>query len=87
MSKPYEFTGFGALDVTKPYEFIGFGAQDVAKPYEFIGFGALFRRRQRCNIDAKAKAIEARSEATRGSQGPALRPGPLVYPGAGLTGS
>jgi hypothetical protein len=24
-----------------PYEFIGFGAMDVAKPYGFIGFGAL----------------------------------------------
>jgi hypothetical protein len=22
---PYEFIGFGAMDVTKPYEFIGFG--------------------------------------------------------------
>ena len=40
-SKPYEFTGFGATDVTKPYEFIGFGAMDVTKPYEFIGFGAM----------------------------------------------
>ncbi len=38
-SKPYEFIGFGAMDVTKPYEFIGFGAMDVTKPYEFIGFG------------------------------------------------
>ncbi len=37
---PYEFIGFGAMDVTKPYEFIGFGAMDAAKPYEFIGFGA-----------------------------------------------
>ncbi len=27
--------------VTKPYEFIGFGAMDVTKPYEFIGFGAM----------------------------------------------
>jgi hypothetical protein len=24
--KPYEFRGFGAMDVTKLYEFIGFGA-------------------------------------------------------------
>ncbi len=24
-SKPYEFIGPGAMDVTKPYEFIGFG--------------------------------------------------------------
>ncbi len=38
-AKPYEFIGFGALDVTKPYEFIGFGALDVTKPYKFIGFG------------------------------------------------
>ena len=34
MAKPYEFIGFGAMDVTKPYEFIGFGAMDVTKPYE-----------------------------------------------------
>ena len=38
--KRYEFTGFGAMEVTKPYEFIGFGAMEVTKPYEFIGFGA-----------------------------------------------
>ncbi len=37
--KPYEFIGFGAVEVTKPYEFIGFGAMDVTKPYEFMGFG------------------------------------------------
>ncbi len=36
--KPYEITGFGAMDVTKPYEFIGFGAMDVTKPCEWIGF-------------------------------------------------
>ncbi len=24
---------------TKPYEFIGFGAMDVTKPHEFIGLG------------------------------------------------
>jgi hypothetical protein len=28
------------MDVTKPCEFTGFGAMDVTKPYEFIGFGA-----------------------------------------------
>ena len=33
--KPYEFIGFGAMEVTKPYEFIGFGAMEVTKPYEF----------------------------------------------------
>ena len=27
------------MDVTKPYEFTGFGAMDVTKPYEFTGFG------------------------------------------------
>ncbi len=37
VTKPYQFIGFGAMDVTKPYEFIGFGAMDVTKPYEFIG--------------------------------------------------
>ncbi len=40
-AKPYEFLGFGAMDVTKPYEFIGFGAMDVTRPYEFIGLGAM----------------------------------------------
>ncbi len=35
--KPYEFIGFGAMEVTKPYKFIGFGAMDVTKPYKFIG--------------------------------------------------
>ena len=40
-TKPYEFIGFGAMEVTKPYEFIGFGAMEVTKPYEFIGFGAM----------------------------------------------
>jgi hypothetical protein len=39
-TKPYEFTGFGAMDATKPYEFIGFWATDATKPYEFIGFWA-----------------------------------------------
>ncbi len=38
-SKPYEFIGFGAMEVTKPYGFIGFWAMEVTKPYEFIGFG------------------------------------------------
>ncbi len=41
VTKPYEFIGFGAMDVTKPYEFTWFGAMDVTKPYEFIGFGAM----------------------------------------------
>ncbi len=36
--KPYDFIGFGAMDVTKPYAFIGFGAMAVTKPYRFIGF-------------------------------------------------
>ncbi len=40
-TKPYKFTGFGAMEVTKPYEFIGFGAMEVTKPYEFIGVGAM----------------------------------------------
>ncbi len=41
VTKPYEFIVFGAMDVTKPYQFIGFGAMDVTKPYQFIGFGAV----------------------------------------------
>ncbi len=28
----------GRTAFTKPYEFIGFGAMDVTKPYQFIGF-------------------------------------------------
>ena len=28
-TKPYQFVGFGAMDVTKPYKFIRFGATDV----------------------------------------------------------
>ncbi len=32
-TKPYEFIGFGGMDVTKPYKFIGFGAMDATKPY------------------------------------------------------
>ncbi len=39
VTKPYEFIGFGAMEVTKPYEFIGFGAMEVTKPYKFIRFG------------------------------------------------
>ncbi len=39
-TKPYEFIGFGARDVTTPYAFIRFGARDATKPYEFIGCGA-----------------------------------------------
>jgi hypothetical protein len=27
------------MEVTKPYEFTRFGAMEVNKPYEFIGFG------------------------------------------------
>ncbi len=37
-SKPYDFIGFGAMDVTKPYEFIWFGDIPGSKPYGFIGF-------------------------------------------------
>ena len=39
-SKPCEFIGFGAMDVTKPYKLIRFGAIAITKPYKFIGFGA-----------------------------------------------
>ncbi len=35
---PYEFMGFGAMDVTKPYKFIGFGDMDVTKACKSIGF-------------------------------------------------
>ncbi len=38
LTKPYEFIGFGAMEVTNTYEFIGFGAI-VAKPYKSIWFG------------------------------------------------
>ncbi len=32
-SKPYEFIGFGAMDVTKPYKFIGLGDQRSLRSY------------------------------------------------------
>ncbi len=41
VTKPYKFTGFGAMDVTKPCKFTEFGAMDVTKPYKFTGFGAM----------------------------------------------
>ncbi len=31
---PYEFMGFGAIDVTKPYKFIWFGDIHGPKPYK-----------------------------------------------------
>jgi hypothetical protein len=37
-TKPYEFIGFGAVDVTKSYKFICFGDIHGPKPYKFIGF-------------------------------------------------
>jgi hypothetical protein len=37
-SKPFEFMGLGAIDVTKPYKSIWFGDRHGPKPYEFIGF-------------------------------------------------
>ena len=40
-TKPYNFIGFGAMDVTKPYAYIGFGAMDVTTPYAFTWFGAM----------------------------------------------
>ncbi len=58
LSKPYEFKGFGAMDVTKPYEFIRFGAMDVTKPYEFIGFGAM-------DSDGQAYVLHARLPSSR----------------------
>ncbi len=36
-SKPYEFIGLGAMDVTKPYRFILFGDIHGPKPYKFVG--------------------------------------------------
>ncbi len=41
-SKPYEFIGFGAMDVTKLYKFIWFGDSHGPKAYTFIGFGWAF---------------------------------------------
>ncbi len=37
-SKPFEFIGFGAMDVTKSYKSIWFGDIHGPKPYEFTGF-------------------------------------------------
>ena len=36
VNKRYEFTGFGAMDVTKPYKCIGFGAM----PYTWLPSGS-----------------------------------------------
>ncbi len=36
VTKPYEFIGFGAMDVTKPYKFIGLGAMDVTRAEEVL---------------------------------------------------
>ena len=55
--KPYEFIGFGAMDVTKPYEFIGFGAMDVTKPYECIGTGAMDGGRSQARGFGYLKAV------------------------------
>ncbi len=35
------------MDFTKPYEFIGFGAMEVTKPCEFTGFGAMEGQRKK----------------------------------------
>jgi hypothetical protein len=37
---PYEFIGFGAMDVTKPYEFTGFGDIHGPKPCKFMPYVA-----------------------------------------------
>ncbi len=44
-TKPYEFIGFGAMEVTKPYKFIGLGAMEVTKTYKIhrvLGHGNLY---------------------------------------------
>ncbi len=41
-SKPYDFIGLGAMDVTKLYKFKGFGDIHGPKPYKFIGFLCVF---------------------------------------------
>ncbi len=45
VTKPYKFTGFGAMDVTKPYKFTGFGAMD-AKDIS-SGFSSYIRSEKR----------------------------------------
>ena len=57
VTKPYEFIGFGAMEVPKPYEFLGIGAMEVTKPYEFIGFGARGRGRGEVVKDRKLKVL------------------------------
>ncbi len=37
-ANPYEFIGFGAMDVTKPYKFIRVGDIHGPEAYEFIWF-------------------------------------------------
>jgi hypothetical protein len=40
-ARPYEFIGFGAMDVTKPYRFILFGDIHGPKPNEGTGFWSM----------------------------------------------
>ncbi len=57
LDKPYEFIGFGSIDVTEPHQFIWLGdhgptpyecvwlgAVDVTKPFGFIWFGDLAQK-------------------------------------------
>ncbi len=46
LSGRVELKGASVPGHTKPYEFIGFGAMEVTKPSEFIGFGAINKGHQ-----------------------------------------
>ncbi len=60
---PYEFMGFGSIDVTKPYEFIWFGVIGAPKPHEFIGSGGFY-------FANTGRAAGAAGLATSGAGGP-----------------
>jgi hypothetical protein len=58
------------MDVTKPYKFTGFGAMDVTKPYKFIGFGAMYVTTYAVLAVDKIRAVSA--EFSLGAGGPGV---------------
>ncbi len=55
------------MDVTKPYEFTGSGAMDVTKPYEFIGFGAVRAPEGPRSLDSQRWGTRGQSDRAGGS--------------------
>ncbi len=91
VTKPYQFIGFGAMEVTKPYQFIGFGAMEVTKPYKFIGFWAGLGSTDRvCGSTLNFLHEDPPNPPAATPQDPwcsALTCGPIVHAGPGSRGS